>query len=25
MGHPDPALQLSTNLCDIHHCWVYSE
>ena len=23
--HPDPAHKLSTNLYDIHHCWVYSE
>jgi len=23
--HPGPALQLSTNLYDICHCWVYSE
>jgi len=23
--HPGPALKLSTNLYDIHHCWVYSE
>jgi len=23
--YPDPARKLSTNLCDIYHCWVYSE
>jgi len=23
--HPAPARKLSTNLYDIHHCWVYSE
>ena len=23
--HPDPARNLSTNLYDIYHCWVYSE
>jgi len=23
--HPGPARKLSTNLYDIHHCWVYSE
>jgi len=23
--HPGPARKLSTNLCDIYHCWVYSE
>ena len=23
--HTGPARKLSTNLCDIHHCWVYSE
>jgi len=23
--HPGPARQLSTNLYDIYHCWVYSE
>jgi len=24
-GACDPARQLPTNLCDIYHCWVYSE
>jgi len=23
--HPGPARNLSTNLYDIYHCWVYSE
>jgi hypothetical protein len=23
--HPDPARKLSTNINDIHHCYVYSE
>ena len=23
--NPGPARKLSTNLCDIYHCWVYSE
>jgi len=23
--HPGPARQLSTELYDIYHCWVYSE
>jgi hypothetical protein len=23
--YSDPARKLSTNLYDIHHCWVYSE
>jgi len=23
--YPDPARKLSTKVCDIHHCWVYSE
>jgi len=22
---PGPARRLSTSLCDIYHCWVYSE
>ena len=25
MFHPDPARKLSANLCDIYHCYVYSE
>jgi len=23
--HPGPAGKLSGNLCNIYHCWVYSE
>jgi len=23
--HPGPARKLSTNLYEIHHCWMYSE